>query len=186
MSARMAEVIAAVLGATEERGNDIRRWPADEAEAYREAGGFFGGHQAARALWMGKVATHVAGELTKAGYGNVQEAQQDHVRTHTITVTETTAEGFNFEGCSDRNPDACACSSYVEVICQLCDEPICDGELIQTVTYPTIHSVDYDSMDQEWETDAWHTACVDPLAAALADPEGHALVRASRGRKAGA
>lgn len=73
MSAGMAKVIAAVLGATEERGNDIRRWPADEAEAYREAGGFFGGHQAARALWMAKLTARVAEELAKAGYGNAQE-----------------------------------------------------------------------------------------------------------------
>lgn len=81
------------------------------------------------------------------------------IRTFTADVIEYVADGFNFTGCTDRNPDYCACGEDSEVTCNVCDEPIEDGQLIQSITYPGNPYFDAYSPDQHWEHEYWHTVC---------------------------
>lgn len=57
----------ALAGFTEGPGNNVRLWPQDEAQAYRDNGGFQAGHDAANAIRLGKAAARVADALLAAG-----------------------------------------------------------------------------------------------------------------------
>lgn len=48
-------------------GNDVRLWPRDEAQAYRDNGGFQTGADAAQAIRLSKVSARVADALQSAG-----------------------------------------------------------------------------------------------------------------------
>lgn len=57
----------ALAGFTEGPGNNVRLWPRDEAQAYRDNGGFQAGHDAANAIRLSKAAARVAEALLAAG-----------------------------------------------------------------------------------------------------------------------
>ncbi|RDI32420.1 hypothetical protein DEU38_103153 [Rhodococcus sp. AG1013] len=40
------------------------------------------------------------------------------------------AKGFDFAGCTDRDPDLCACGDDGAPVCDVCDEEIEDGQRI--------------------------------------------------------
>ncbi|MFC9786457.1 hypothetical protein [Rhodococcus sp. NPDC127528] len=40
------------------------------------------------------------------------------------------AKGFDFTGCTDRNPDLCACGDDTAPVCDVCGEWIEDGQRI--------------------------------------------------------
>lgn len=40
------------------------------------------------------------------------------------------AKGFDFAGCTDRNPDLCACGADYGAACNVCGEEIEDGQRI--------------------------------------------------------
>lgn len=48
-------------------GNDVRLWPGDEAQAYRDNGGFQAGADAAIAIRLSKASAQVAEALQSAG-----------------------------------------------------------------------------------------------------------------------
>lgn len=63
------ELIEPLTEILRDRGNDVRLWPADEAAAYRDKGGFQAGRDAVREVRMAKAATAietVIGELLRA------------------------------------------------------------------------------------------------------------------------
>lgn len=65
---------------------------------------------------------------------------------------------YGFEGCTDRNPDVCACATAEDVECSACGEVIEPG----TPTYARVEGqpwMDPDDLDQEWITLWWHAAC---------------------------
>ncbi|HEX9228383.1 MAG TPA: hypothetical protein VF885_17415, partial [Arthrobacter sp.] len=50
------ELIAPLTEILRDRGNDVRQWPAEEAAAYRDNGGFREGHDAVHQVKMTKAA----------------------------------------------------------------------------------------------------------------------------------
>lgn len=82
MSADMGaleQVLGDILTEYEARGNDVRLWPADEAKAYRDAGGFQAGNDAVLKVRIANAVARVQPVLKQAqrqGYlDGVDEAQ---------------------------------------------------------------------------------------------------------------
>ena len=76
---------------------------------------------------------------------------------------------YGFEGCTDRNPDVCACATPEDVGCSACGEVIEPG----TLTYARQEGqpwMDTDDPEQDWITLWWHAAC-DTRTTRLADQQ---------------
>ncbi|MDG3012164.1 hypothetical protein G4X40_18640 [Rhodococcus sp. D2-41] len=69
------------------------------------------------------------------------------------------ADGFDFTGCTDRNPDVCACESSTDTECDRCANPIEDGQLIWQLDRVMFPSLPDGHDGQEWETHVWHDDC---------------------------
>ena len=80
------------------------------------------------------------------------------IETVKINIEEVTAEGYDFRGCNDTNPDYCACGDDTEVLCERCSEPIEDGQLIRQVTIPET----WHDLSGNYELRTWHVECPDP------------------------
>ncbi|MGR6028987.1 hypothetical protein ACS7JX_19065 [Rhodococcus erythropolis] len=65
----------------------------------------------------------------------------------------------SFGGCTDRNPDVCACGQDTGAQCDICEQDIEDGESIQTLTRSTYPYLPSHHRDQEWEHYIWHVDC---------------------------
>ena len=65
---------------------------------------------------------------------------------------------YGFKGCTNRNPDVCACATDEDVECVVCGEVIEPG----VPTYARQEGqpwMDCDDPEQEWITLWWHATC---------------------------
>lgn len=181
MSAGMAEVIAA---------HQARYlWPGEGDEPMECECGH----------WRGDVAeihaAHVAEELAKAGYGNVHEAKAEALTDAADWLANGEAAGIiAYDGPSNRGEVTDAYDAALEDPENWLRER---AEAALTVDPADLYREARDCMAEAWAEgraaspdtlnpyEDWPST-PDPLAAALADPEGHALVKAIHDRKAGA
>lgn len=63
-----------------------------------------------------------------------------------------------FAGCTDSNPDNCACGESA-LCCTACGDQIEDGAHAYALTTPTCPWIDPDGEGQQWETTWWHDSC---------------------------
>lgn len=138
-------------------------------------------------------AAHVAEELTNAGYGNVQEAKAEALTDAADWLSNGEIAGIiAYDGPSNRGEVVAAYDAALE-------DP--EGWLREradaalAVDPVALHREAQDGMAEAWREgraagpDALNPyedwpSLPDPLAAALNDPEGHALVQAIHDRKA--
>ena len=66
-----------------------------------------------------------------------------------------------FEGCTDRNPDYCACATDVQPVCGVCGQEIEPGERAWARQWPEYNTLPLDHDDQEWCIVSWHDECPD-------------------------
>ena len=76
-----------------------------------------------------------------------------------------------FTGCTDRNPEVCACS-HEQPVCHLCDRSIEGGEMVRSFEWPEYPGVPLDSPDQDWAVYTEHVDCDAARAAQVTDTEG--------------
>ncbi|WP_234551477.1 hypothetical protein [Rhodococcus qingshengii] len=85
------------------------------------------------------------------------EALRAKVAAHEPTAPEPYRDSFS--GCTDRNPDVCACGQDTGAQCDICEQDIEDGQMIQTLTRSTYPYLPSHHRDQEWEHYIWHVDC---------------------------
>ncbi|MFF8327854.1 hypothetical protein ACH49M_21405 [Rhodococcus qingshengii] len=91
------------------------------------------------------------------------EALREKVRRDEPTKPSEYNGGFG--GCTDRNPDVCACGQDTGAQCDMCEQDIEDGQMIQTLTRSTYPYLPSHHRDQEWEHYIWHVDCATKAAA---------------------
>ncbi|MFJ7620039.1 hypothetical protein ACIQYZ_14685 [Rhodococcus erythropolis] len=64
-----------------------------------------------------------------------------------------------FGGCTDRNPDVCACGQDTDEECSICGEVIESGEMCQMLTRAVHPGLPNHHRDQDWEHIVWHADC---------------------------
>lgn len=64
-----------------------------------------------------------------------------------------------FGGCTDRNPDVCACGQDTDEECSICGEVMESGEMCQMLTRPAHPGLPNHHRDQDWEHIVWHADC---------------------------
>jgi hypothetical protein len=70
-----------------------------------------------------------------------------------------TIEGTAFPGCTNNNPDLCACETWQPIECVACDQEIVDGTQAYTLATPEFPFLGDSHPDQEWSTVFWHVTC---------------------------
>lgn len=85
------------------------------------------------------------------------EALREKVRRDEPTEPEPYADSFG--GCTDRNPDICACGQDTGAQCDICEQDIEDGQMIQTLNRAIHPYLQSHHRDQEWEHYIWHVDC---------------------------
>jgi hypothetical protein len=78
--------------------------------------------------------------------------------SETVLLTVANA-GYDFHGCDHRDPDHCACATWDEAICPVCEERIAAGQDIYLVIRERFPYLPEDADEQDWETIEWHKAC---------------------------
>ncbi|WP_230854576.1 hypothetical protein [Arthrobacter terrae] len=84
-----AELLAPLTEIVRDRGLDVRHWPADEAAAYRDNGGFLEGREAVNQVRIAKAAAAIEEVIRTI----IQEAYIDGVRDAQV-MTDFTDETF--------------------------------------------------------------------------------------------
>lgn len=64
-----------------------------------------------------------------------------------------------FGGCTDRNPDVCACGQETDEECSICGEVVESGEMCQMLTRAVHPGLPNHHRDQDWEHIVWHADC---------------------------
>ena len=64
-----------------------------------------------------------------------------------------------FEGCTDRDPNVCACATHQDPECEGCGETVEDGEEIVTVARVGLPTISTDSQLQWWDYHTAHAQC---------------------------
>lgn len=64
-----------------------------------------------------------------------------------------------FGGCTDRNPDVCACGQDTDEECSICGEVMESGEMCQMLTRAVHPGLPNHHRDQDWEHIVWHADC---------------------------
>ena len=64
-----------------------------------------------------------------------------------------------FEGCTDPNPDVCACATDVQPTCALCNHEIEPGEQSWARLWPCYETLPRAHVDQDWDVISWHDEC---------------------------
>lgn len=94
-----------------------------------------------------------------------------------------TDEYRGFQGCTDRNPDICACATDEDLECEVCGEVIAGGLMMTTLirlSYPLLPD-DHDA--QVWETHHAHADCRAALASGdqvRCNPDSHEWLGSDR------
>lgn len=65
-----------------------------------------------------------------------------------------------FGGCTDRDPDHCACATDADVVCHECEQVIEPGEMVRSVQWPLYAGIPLDSADQDWDVFTFHDTCL--------------------------
>ena len=188
MSAGMAEVIAAhshVGVDPASTQSEPIRWACYQCEAVESQPG----PRMTKAEWHGQ---HVAEELAKAGYGNVQEAKAEALTDAADWLINGEAAGIiAYDGPSNRGEVMAAYDAALEDPEGWLRER---AEAALAVDPADLYREERDGMAEAWAEgraaspntlnpyEDWPST-LDPLAAALADPEGHTLVKAIHDRK---
>lgn len=86
---------------------------------------------------------------------------------------------YGFQGCTDMDPDACACATDTEVECSAC------GEVIEPGTPTNARQegqpwLDPDDPEQDWITLWWHASCDTRTSRAKPAPSGDELAACGR------
>jgi hypothetical protein len=84
-------------------------------------------------------------------------AERDRLRRDSEPTLLTVENGF--QGCTDRNPDVCACGKDDRIWCAACSEEIEDGQEAYFLSFPEHVYLSIDHPDQEWTTVWWHKDC---------------------------
>ena len=66
-----------------------------------------------------------------------------------------------FEGCTDQNPDVCACGNYEQPTCEICGQEIEPGEQAWARQWPCYNTLPLDSAEQDWDVISWHARCAE-------------------------
>lgn len=74
----------------------------------------------------------------------------------TIQVSQSTYRD-TFAGCTDRNPDLCACANHEPPVCARCDQEIIDGQRVTNMLRWTVYDDDPESA--EWDVETRHVTC---------------------------
>lgn len=74
-------------------------------------------------------------------------------------VTTSIAEGIDFPGCTDANPNLCACENWAPPVCDRCEQDIENGQRVHELTRIAYPYLPVDDRDQEWEHFIWHDQC---------------------------
>ena len=64
-----------------------------------------------------------------------------------------------FEGCTDPDPDYCACATDQQPTCHDCGREIEPGELAWARNWPCYETLPLDHRDQGWDVISWHDKC---------------------------
>lgn len=70
-----------------------------------------------------------------------------------------TAEDVTFQGCSDSNPDNCACGSWEPPSCNACQEDCKEGDEVLMLSAPDLVYLADSHPDQSWTYWLWHVRC---------------------------
>lgn len=62
-----------------------------------------------------------------------------------------------FQGCTDVNPDVCACATDTQPTCKVCGEEIEPGVLAWSRQWPCYNTLPLDDPHQDWDVLAWHS-----------------------------
>lgn len=84
-----------------------------------------------------------------------------------MTAEQITVAGVAFTGCTDRNPDFCACGTWTPLLCASCDEEMHDGDEAWGLQRPMYEGIPDGHEEQEWEYLTWHRNCPTPEGATL-------------------
>ena len=74
-----------------------------------------------------------------------------------------------FEGCTDQNPEVCACAHDTQPTCVLCDREIEPGEQAWSRQWPCYETLPLGHKDQDWDVISWHNDC-EPATETPPDP----------------
>lgn len=66
-----------------------------------------------------------------------------------------------FEGCTDANPDYCACATDQQPRCEVCGQEIEPGERAWARQWPCYNTLPLNHSDQGWDVISWHDQCPD-------------------------
>lgn len=66
---------------------------------------------------------------------------------------------IGFWGCTDRDPDLCACGADDGVECALCGHEIAPGDVVQSTQRPTYDTLTLVDPDQSWDVHVFHVDC---------------------------
>lgn len=77
-----------------------------------------------------------------------------------------------FEGCTDQNPEHCACATDRQPTCELCGQEIEPGERAWARQWPCYNTLSLAHPDQDWDVISWHDEC--PTTSVFPPAEGRA------------
>ena len=101
---------------------------------------------------------HVAESLLAKADALVAEVESLREKVRRDEPTEP-AEYIGFDGCTNHNPDICACGTYTDEECSICGEVMEAGEMFQMAFRAVIPGLPEHHPDQEWEHSIWHADC---------------------------
>lgn len=76
-----------------------------------------------------------------------------------LGYVHTAVEMAGFKGCTDRNPEICACATNQDVECEVCAEVIEPGQLAIMVVRPEYPHLSADDSEQSYEYHWAHEGC---------------------------
>lgn len=82
-------------------------------------------------------------------------------RADGLAAWKFTDQYEGFRGCTDRNPDTCACATHEDPECEVCGEVIADGLMMTTVLRWTYPLLPFDHPEQSHESHHAHADCMD-------------------------
>lgn len=98
-------------------------------------------------------------ELITIAVGLVAEVETLRERVRRDEPSMPAEYNGGFGGCTDRNPDVCACGQDTDEECSICGEVMESGEMCQMLTRAAHPGLPNHHRDQDWEHIVWHADC---------------------------
>lgn len=64
-----------------------------------------------------------------------------------------------FEGCTDGDPERCACATDQQPTCEICAQEIEPGEQAWSRQWPCYNTLPLNDPDMDWDVISWHDEC---------------------------